>query len=262
MIKDLLLPREKYAEECKKYGRSPFTFEVEKDGQVLYYFGANHSLDPYNHQYPLLKQYWSNFLEVTQGKEKIVLVEIEPRNPTHQDEQSVIKAGSEGDFITFLANKANVPVACPDISKLEFIKMRPDFNKNAFLLHTFLSWIDQHQKLDGFKDKFENNFEEWCERQKKREVWKELKISLEKVKQIYKEVIGRDFNLEENQNNFINPNRTDTKLNELVREYSNERELKIVSEIEGYWKEGKSILAVLGSGHLIIQRPALEKLLV
>ena len=259
--KDLLLPREKYAEMSKQYGQNPFTFEIEKDRQVMFYFGANHSHDPNNHQYLKLRNYWNKFLE-TGNKDKVVLVEIELRNHNYQDEQSAIKAGSEGDFITFLATKEKIPVACPDISKLEFMKMRPSIDRDDFLLHTFLTWIDQHQKLDGFKDNFEKSFEEWCERQKKREVWKGLKISPERIEQIYREIISKEFDLDENQNHYIDPNKTDSRLNELVRIYSDERELKIVSEIKRYWDDGKSIFAVFGSGHLIIQRPALEKLLV
>lgn len=35
------------------------------------------------------------------------------------------------------------------------------------------------------------------------------------------------------------------------------RDAHITSEIERYWKQGKSILIVFGAGHLVIQEPAL-----
>jgi len=68
MNKDLLLPREQYEEESKKYGASPFTFEIENEKQVLFYFGSNHSRDPKNRQYPILKNYWERFLKTSNRK--------------------------------------------------------------------------------------------------------------------------------------------------------------------------------------------------
>jgi len=97
--------------------------------------------------------------------------------------------------------------------------------------------------------------------------WIETFIDLAKVKSILPKatLIISDNDLfdclEENKVKFIDPNRTDTKLNELIKTYSNERDLKIVAEIKKYWYEGKNIFAVFGSGHLIIQQPALEKLI-
>ena len=57
------------------------------------------------------------------------------------------------------------------------------------------------------------------------------------------------------------PNKTGTRINEITTILTDAREVSIVSGIEKYWKEGKSIFAVFGSGHLIAQRPALEELL-
>ena len=77
----------------------------------------------------------------------------------------------------------------------------------------------------------------------------------------YKRIIGKKFNKDESQNHLINPNKTETIINKLSTAHSDLRELNIVSEIEKYWKEEKSIFVVLGSGHLIIQKPALKNIL-
>src|SRR3989344_1041153 len=97
--KSLLLPREKYVEVSKQCGPSPFTFEIENEKQVLFYFAANHSHDPNNHQYPILREYWERFLKATEGKEKIVLVEGGAR-PVETDEDASIKRGAEASLIT------------------------------------------------------------------------------------------------------------------------------------------------------------------
>ncbi|MDZ4205718.1 MAG: hypothetical protein U1C12_00670, partial [Patescibacteria group bacterium] len=95
----------------------------------------------------------------------------------------------------------------------------------------------------------------------KKEIWSELKISMDKLSELYKKIIGKEFNKDESQNYLINPNKTGTIINELSMKHSDLRELNMVSEIKRYWKDGKSIFVVFGGGHLIIQRPALEKII-
>jgi homospermidine synthase len=126
MDPSLLLPREKYEEESRKYSGEYSTFEIKTDKQALFYFGANHSRDPKNLQYPALKEYWQKFLKDTAGKEKIVLVEGSLRKLGKDKESAITKCGAEGGFITFLAHQAGVPIACPDISDEELIKRLPD----------------------------------------------------------------------------------------------------------------------------------------
>ncbi|MDO8569681.1 MAG: hypothetical protein Q7R89_02830 [bacterium] len=133
-------------------------------------------------------------------------------------------------------------------------------NKDLLLLH-FLRWLDNFQKHVNSKPDFEKSFQKWCDNEKRKEIWSELKISMDKLSKLYKKIIGKEFNKDESQNYLINPNKTGTIINELSRAHSDLRELNIVSEIEKYWKNGKSIFAVFGGGHLIIQRPALEKIL-
>lgn len=259
-INKLLLPRENYEEESQKLGPSPHTFEIRKKGQTLFYFGANHSSDPNNKQYSLLKSYWERFIEETEGNDKVVLTEI-ALYPVEKDEETAIKIGAEGSFITFLASKEHVPVDCSDINTAEFIKLRPDVDPELMLLITFLRLVDSFQK--GPKDglSFEEEFSKWSTNPSRKEIYKEEVISLEKLKVLYKKYIGRDFVSTDNQNDLVNPNKDICITNRLVREQSDLREIKIVEGIKKYWDEGKSIFVVFGSGHLIIQKPALENLL-
>jgi len=254
--KSLLLPREKYAEVSKQYGQSPFTFEIERGGQVLFYFGANHSNDPENHQYPVLREYWKKFLEKTEGKEKIVLVEgsLRPVAPT---ETEAIEKSSEGGWVTYFAHQEGIPVACPDISSDEFAKIMPELDREQWVLTSFLRWFDSFQK----NKKSKLSLEEICEILKRKEYVEGVEVTPAKLKELYKHYIGKDFDENESQNDLVNPNRDDAITNKLAREHSDLREVKIVAEIERYWKEGKSIFIAFGSGHLIIQRPALEELL-
>src|SRR3989344_2852711 len=113
MNPSLLLPREKYAEVSRTYDKNHATFEIANKRQILYYFGANHSPNHDNPQYPTLKEYWNKFLEATENKDRIVLVEGSLRRLIENEEEAIIN-GSEASFITLLAHRADVPVACPD----------------------------------------------------------------------------------------------------------------------------------------------------
>lgn len=137
----------------------------------------------------------------------------------------------------------------------------PDINIDHILLLTFLRDVDNFQKQTESKPDFEKSFHAWGQKQKQREMFKDVDISTERLRRLYEEIIGKKFDENESQNYLINPNNTGTIINEISQKHSDLRELVIVSEIERYWKEGKSIFVVFGSGHLIIQRPALEKIL-
>jgi len=235
-------------------------FEIENDRQSLFYFGANHSCNPADPQYPALREYWVKFLKATEIKDRIVLVEGSLRK-LMEDEETAIANSSESGLITLLAHKAGVSVACPDISNEELMRQLPDINKEEVLLYWFLNWVNNFQKHADPKPNFEKSAEIWCENQKQRIMWKDVGISLSVLKKLYKKILGKEFNENENPNDLVNPNKSETRINQIANAYSDLRDANIASEIERYWKEGKSIFAVFGMGHSIIQEPALRKLL-
>lgn len=259
-IESLFLPREQYAEASQKYGRSPFTLEIKNEKQKLFYFAANHSRNPRNEQYPKLRSYWSDFLKETAGKDRIVLVEGWLKPPA-SNELEAIKNGAEGDFITYLAHQQGVPVVCPDLSPSELMTLLPEFTKEEFLLSEFVMYADHlkqrlHRRLSVLP-----SLQAWCDWEKKQKTWEGLEITPENILEVYERILRRPFNEEENFNAIENPNNTGTRINDLNRAASNLRDARIVSEIRRYWDEGKNILVVFGSGHLIIEEPALRALL-
>ncbi len=255
-IAQLLLPREKFSEAFDNYGQSPLTFEIEKEGQLLFYFGANHSHDPENYQYPVLREYWNRFLETTINKERLILVEDTQRS-IQIDEVTAIKCGAEGDFVSFLGAQTNIKNISPDITLEKLAKKFPEIPEEEVLLYRFLDVVNAFQR-HHLSSPFEDVVNNWCEDKKQ----KGFDVSLDKLKDLYKNILGKEFDLKDAMNNLVNPNNTGTRINEIARLLSDAREVNIVSEIEKYWKEGKSLFVVFGSGHLVVQRPALEKLLI
>lgn len=255
-ITSLLLPREKYSEVAQSYGSSPFTFEIQNEKQSLFYFGANHSHDPNNHQYPLLKDYWKKFLDTAGDTEKLILVE-DSKRPISNDEITAITKGAEGDLIAFLGHRQGIQHVSPDLKLEKLAEKFPEIPEQEVLLYRFLGVVNAFQRhhLSGTFEDVVNN---WCEDKRRNG----FDVSIPKLKALYRDLIGKDFDEKDSVNMLVNPNNTETRINEIARILSDAREVNIVSEIEKYWKEGKSLFVVFGFTHLVVQRPALEKLLI
>ncbi|MDO8590139.1 MAG: hypothetical protein Q7R69_02605 [bacterium] len=225
----------------------------------MFYFGANHSHDPNNHQYPILREYWEKFLKTTEGKEKIVLIEGGSRS-IEKDDETAIRHGSEAGLITLLAHNLNILVVSPDPSLERLAEQFPEIPKEEVLLMRFINKVDSYQR-HNIIGTFEEVMEEWSRQRKGLKTWEDIEISLSTMEKIYKKVLGKNFDLKDNMNQLADPNKTGTRMNEVAAILTDAREVSIVSEIERCWREGKSIFVIFGSGHLIAQRPALEKLL-
>lgn len=263
MEKSLLLPREQYAEALKKHGRSPFTFEIKNNKQSLFYFGANHSRDPNNHQYPILRDYWQRFLNETEGLERIVLVETNLRKVGSSEEKS-IEHGSEGAIVTMWARDSNVVVACPEPSQSALNSLAlSQFSKDELAYHWFSVAVSSWHRFPEPRD-VEHGFSvfiSWfSDAIKQQTIWKDYDFSIPHMREIHKKIFNTEFD-ENIRTDYTNPNIDKTIINKIARVLSDFRDVHITSEIERYWNEGKSIFVVFGSGHLIIQEPALKKLL-
>ncbi|GIW68094.1 MAG: hypothetical protein KatS3mg099_042 [Candidatus Parcubacteria bacterium] len=260
-VLSLLLPREEYEREARKYPGDYFVFERKTAEQVLYYFGANHSRDPKNPQYPALKKYWKEFLRATAGRERVVLIEGGLRKLERTEKTAITKAGAEGGLVTLLAHQAGVRVACPDIDEETLMEQSSNLNKDEVLLYWFLSWLDNFQTHPEPKPDFEKAALLHCRQTAKRKMWTDVDVSLPRLKHLYKQVLAKEFDETVSPNDFINPNKTETPINKIARVFSDMRDAHIVTTIEKYWNESKNLFVVFGRGHLIIQKPALETLL-
>jgi hypothetical protein len=260
MNRSLLLPREKYIEASQRWGKSPIMMEIENDKQSLFYFGANHSRELKNHQFPILKEYWEKFLNKTKDKERIILLEGGLR-PLAESSEVAIRDNSEGGYITFISNGTDTPIVSPDIKDSDLLNQLPEISKEEFLLYRFISLVDSYHRFSDPKPDFNIFFENWASYQKTRGFWHGMDISIDHLEELYKDVMGKDFNLGENQNGYVNPNNIGSRINEIARKTSDVRDENILNEIVKYWSEGKSVFVVFGSGHLIIQEPALREIL-
>jgi hypothetical protein len=257
-IESLLYSHDDWKNVAKKW---PYCFEIDKNRQFLFYFGSNHSHDPNNEQFPILKEFWKKFLESTSGKNAIVFVESGLRKVS-ENEEATIKQNSEGGLITFLANDANIPTYCPEPGPIEErTALLKKFSKDEIQYYYFSRIAHAWHRRDPKPD-FENYIMHFLQRDKTESGWEEFDFSLENMKRIHKEMFGTDFENDE-QLSFknINPTVESSVINKVARACSTYRNVHIVSEILKFWKEGKNIFVVFGGSHAVLQESALQKLL-
>ena len=236
------------------------TFEIEKHNQVLFYFGANHSPDPSNEQYNKLLEYWQKFLKKTKGQNCMVFVEGWKR-PVLKNKEEAIKNGNEGTFITMLADQEGIQTECPEPDEKEVTgELLKQFSKDKIVFYYFISQLKGWQRFSEPRPNFDEFVPMIFKRVKRITEWNDYDYSTEHMLRIYEEVFGQKISKEELMNtaiDFSNPN-LKGPINDVARASSDIRDLNIASEIERYWNEGKNIFVVFGSGHLIIEEPALR----
>ena len=254
------IDREKY-EKLSRGEAVPYCFEIKKKGQFLFYFGANHSHDPKNKQYSVLRQFWKKFLKI-RGAEKLVVVEGRLRE-IRKSEKIAIESGAEGSLVTIWAHKVNISVVCPEPSEHAIIiTLKKKFSKNEIYYYRFACLIDSWRRHNP-----RPNFTKWITKVMKiysqRFKFNRKDFILPKMKATHKNLFGKKFSLKNLNffNNITNPNRIDTIVNQVARTSSDIRDVKILKTLVNQWKTGKNLFIVYGCGHAFLHKPVLKKYL-
>ena len=242
---------------------SGYHFEINKNNQVLFYFGANHSRDKNDPQYEKIRNYWQKFLDKTGGKNSIVIVEGGVRQ-VHENEELAIKRDSDPGFITFLADKSGISTDSPEPDPSEQRRyLLKSFSEDEIDYYYFACLVNQWLRYQEPKPLFEKYMERYAQQKEEITNWAHHGFPLESMKRIHKKLFNSDF--DENDKEFfgliINPTKKDNPLQKVVVANSTHRNVHMVREIEKLWEKGKSIFIVYGSAHAILQEPALRKLL-
>jgi len=255
---DIKIPREQFR-QLSKGKPSPYCFQIRKRNQVLFYFGANHSHDPKNKQYPILRKYWEKFLAVG-GSSKLVVVEGE-LHKLESDEAVAIQRGSEGALITTLAHRQRVRVVCPDFSKEKIVALtRKKFSEDYIQYYWFAHLIDA-----WYRHNPKPNFEKWMKGAMSY-YSKQLGLksfNLLRLKKVHAKIFKKPFNYRNKKffNTVINPNELKTVINQIPRMASDVRDVMIIWRIKKEWDAGKNFFVVYGSGHAFLQEGILKKML-
>mgnify|MGYP001569015841 CR=1 FL=1 len=241
----------------------PYHFEIEKDGKFFYYFGANHSSDPGNFQYPELKRYWDEFTSKTENGNVAVLIEGGLRPIANSLEEAITK-NSEAGYITFLAHTKNLLTISPEPNRFEERQeLLKQFSKEEVQYYYFARVIRQWNSLPNDKPSLPEYAKRFLQKDERDSKWSNFDFSLEHMFEIHKRIFNAEFNQTgmERIRDSVNPTINSTVINQVAIACSLFRNIHIVLAIEEFWKQGKSIFAVFGGGHVILEEPALRALL-
>lgn len=243
----------------------PYCFEIDNRDQSLYYFGANHSRDIEDEQYPKLEQYWKQFLGKTGGKDCVVFVEGGIRK-MWTDKEVAVQNDSEAGFITILAHEFGTSVECPEPnSEVEREYLLEKYNKDQIQYYYFARLIPVWHKGREPREVFEEFIKRYQRVNTSSDAsWSDYDFSLQNMKEVHRSLFDTSFDEKDVDffKSIVNPMTEKSIINKVARECTMFRNVHIVTKIEEYWKEGKSIFVVFGHSHAVMQEPALRQLLL
>jgi hypothetical protein len=256
-----------YEQYATKQHETPYIFKLEQHNQILFYFGANHSCDPDDPQYPILERFWQEFLEKIQDTRCVVLVEGNIRKLAATKEEAITTAGGEGGYITFLAHQQDIPVACPEPRKSELIKeLLNEFSVEAIAYADFaqaaLSACRRHQAQKTFKVKTSlidhladfSLFFSTC--------FYERQFNLKTIDQMHHTLFDHDLDLSDEAffATITDPVADHCVINQICRKKSMLRDRAVVNYIQKLVAQQKNIFIVYGATHAIMQEEALKSI--
>lgn len=252
----------------------PYYFEIEGKNQRLFYFGANHSHDPNNEQYPVLEEKWDQFVKQIDPKKTLVVTEGGRRKLDVSSSKESILSGSEGGFIAYLASKHKIVHECFEIKNKNLNNlMAQSFPRRFVVFYWFCNYVDGwHRKGRNYNESFEEKINRSLGRDKDDLDWTDVDFTLSGMKNVFKELFpGKEFDSEDSTLYYelARPNgKVETQyqenpyiINEISRKATFVRDSYVIKGIYDKWQEGYSMFVPFGSGHCIEQEPVLRKIL-
>lgn len=263
-IGKLLLPNEEmlkvYDRLHKENFKFPYFFEIKKNDQILYFLGVPHTTDPKSDTISKIKYYWKNFLDKTKKSKRVSMLEGGIR-PVAKNETDAVHRYGEPGLVVYLADKEGVDYVSPEPDESwEIQKLVDKFPKNEVIYYYFARSLDSYLRfrIDKSQERLEKNLNYFFKKYKKVTGWTDFDFSLENFIKIHDDLHDHKFSFEDLKCFEIDshPGR-----NEIAAESSKIRNIYIASQIIDNWSKGKNLFVVFGSGHAIVQEPALKELL-
>ncbi len=231
------------------------------DGQVLYFFGAQHSNNPANPQFAKLKDFWNEFLSTTQ-KSRTVFTEGIYKEALGTYEEVIQQRGEVG-AAQWLAKQEGIEAVYlePDDSEQRKVlggMFDLDIVAYALIVQNLAAWFHHARQ---------SSFTEAVERSVKREA---------KFTEIYGFTLNTSWFHDQHEKlfdgqpledeNFLNrisdPRRDDTVVNKVIANRTKIRNDYILTKIRGALDSRENIFIVYGRGHLTALEPKLRALFV
>ncbi|OGC92471.1 hypothetical protein A3D85_03010 [Candidatus Amesbacteria bacterium RIFCSPHIGHO2_02_FULL_47_9] len=251
-------------EEYLKLGRqpNPYLVWIASKGKQLYFLGSSHSFNPADSIHQVTKHYWHDFLGSVGNKKPVVLIEGGKRSISNSEDEAIRKFGEAG-LVAFLAAQNGWEHESPEPNLLtETSELRKEFSEEEIWTYYFTRMAAQWNRLLNKPDIWSyvrNSLLKDNEELK----WNADNLGQESLVNNFAKLSGQKF-VEfdyELLNGLCDPTKTKTKINQVSRRSGQIRDEYIVQKITEHWKNGESIFAVYGRSHVVMQEPALRRLL-
>lgn len=251
-----------YAEFNSREYSVPYTYHLSGDTHHLYFFGSSHTYDVNDEQIPKLEAFWNEFVLLTKGTPRIVLVEGGKR-PILNSKKEAIETGGEIQYTALLASQSGISTESPEpTASYWYQELSSKFSRDAVAYYDFARVCYQWNQMDVHIP-FESYIGSFIESNTKNSEWNDYDFSLDHMKKIHNELFHAPFKEDDKQffYDVINPTTSFSIINEVSRtDDEGIRDEYILSEIERYWKEGSSLFIIYGLQHAVILEGALRKL--
>lgn len=251
-------------DDSMQWPQWPYVLKLQHREAHLLYFGEAHSNDPHFPQWNEVKKLWAEFLEVTDGTERIVFVEGGlPRLPKGCTESEAIHGDGGAGLGEWLARKAGIPVESPEPPEsYERAELEKQFTRDEIQYYYFARVVLQWQRLVEPRMPFDTYIQAFLNADKKYANWEGYDFSLEHMKELHKRFTKIEFDLSDSKVFYDESNPANSKsVGGRVARASTMRDEYIAAQIVSKMKLGTSVFAIYGGGHVVIQEPLLCELL-
>lgn len=261
---DLLLSNEEHlALPNDVKWKTPYLYFFEHAGQVLYYFGSKHVMNPKHPQFETLHEKWQDFLGKTRHKKLIVIYEGNVIEKNLASLDHAIEQHGESGAIVYWASKDHVHCFRPELTIIdETNKLLKEFSReDIFYFYMMRGIVTWQRKVDP-KD-FDEFIARNIQRYQKELDWSGFDFSFESAfARVHKKIFGNEFSLEDKD--FLlrvqSPSFKESHINIISEKSCRIRDIAILEHIEKYWFEGYNIFIVYGANHARIQERAIKNM--
>ena len=234
-----------------------------KNNTNLVYFGANHSTDMNDPQYPILKELWNKFIERKQPQNCVVLVSGGIYRPIDISDEEAIKKDAEAGLITKWAHDNGVELISPEPNMKEVCdELEKKYTRDEIEYYFFARVVAQWHRFQQKPD-FESYITRFLAMDKEDTGWTDYDFTFEHMKEIHKHLFNKEFDLSDENlfKELSDPYADKTVINSVGHEENLIRDESIVKSILECAKDSKNIFIVYGSAHAIVQEEYLKKTL-
>jgi hypothetical protein len=236
--------------------RWPYILNIYTPHGGLFYFGVSHSHDPQNEQFSEIEAFWKQFQpEIAFNEGNTPTVDNKTRNEAIQD------AGDPG-LVSYLAARDNVKIKSMDPTFTdEVAQLRNRFSPEQLKTFYILRQVPEYDRTPAPELSLDQYLETWIDYLSKVPGLSGPPNSISELRSNFAEHFPDKGAYREAAATLVDPAAAGTVFNEISRASSEYRDRFMAGLIARTVCDHKRVFAVVGGSHVVMQEPAIRKLL-